>query len=138
MVNVQEVRANKLIEKVAGKLKEKEELEKPEWAKHVKTGPDRERRPDNPDWWYNRQASILRKIYMKGPQGVESLRNLYGGKDRRGRRPERRRKASGKIIRTCLQQLEEAGYLEKADDGRGITSEGRSLLDKTTVEIKGS
>lgn len=138
MVNVQEVRANELIGSVAEKLKEEEGIEKPEWAKHVKTGPDRERRPDNPDWWYNREASILRKIYIKGPKGVESLRKAYGGKDKQRRKPEKHRKASGKIIRTCLQQLEESGYLEKTDDGRKITSDGRSILDKTTVELRGS
>lgn len=136
MVNAQEVRASALIEKTAEKLKEQEQLEQPNWSKHVKTGVDREKRPQDPDWWYKRTASLLRKIYLNEPQGVETLRSWYGGRKNKGRVPEKHAKASGKIIRTALQQLEDAGYLEKTKEGRRITSQGTSLLDKTALEIK--
>ncbi len=136
MVNAQEAEASDLINKVKEKLKDEEEIEKPEWAKHAKTSSYKERRPDQPDWWYTRAASILRRIYIQGPQGVEPLRSWYGGKKKKGRRPPKHQKASGKIIRTLLQQLENAEYLEKTDEGRKITPQGKSLLDQTTNEIK--
>ncbi len=138
MVNIQEVRAQPLIEKVADELKENDAIEKPEWAKHAKTGAHNERRPDNPDWWFKRASSILRKLYIHGPQGVGTLRDAYGGRKTARRGPAKHEKASGKVIRTSLQQLEEAGYVEQVDEGRKITSEGKSVLDAKAAELKES
>ncbi len=134
MVNVQEAEPNGLINRVAEKLESEEATQMPEWAKHVKTGQSRQRRPQQRNWWNLRQASILRKLYINGPVGTERLRTIYGGKKNRGAKPSRTKKASGKIIRTNLQQLEKAGYIEKTKEGRKITPQGRSLLDKTTLE----
>ncbi|MEM2539397.1 MAG: 30S ribosomal protein S19e, partial [Candidatus Bathyarchaeia archaeon] len=93
--------------------------------------------PQNPDWWYVRCASLLRKIYVKGPIGVERLRSEYGGRKRRGTRPEHARKGGGAIIRKTLQQLEKAGLIETIKGkGRVVTPEGRSLLDSLSAEIK--
>jgi len=136
MVNIQEVKASKLIDEISEKLKKEDSIKKPEWANHVKTGQDRERRPEQEDWWYKRTASLLRRLHLNPGTGVNTLRTWYGGKKDRGPAPERHRKASGKIIRTAIQQLEEAGYVEKTDSGRKTTSEGQSLLEKTTNEIK--
>ncbi len=136
MVNIQEVKASELIEEVAEKLKEEEKIKKPKWAEHVKTGQDRERRPKEEDWWYKRSASILRKVHLNPEIGINSLRSWYGGRKDRGAAPEKHRKASGKIIRTATQQLEDAGYLEKAEKGRKTTPEGKSLLIETTNKIK--
>ena len=52
---------------------------------------------------------MLRKLYMNGPVGVSQLRKEYGGRKRRGVRPAHFAKAGGNIIRTILQQLEQAG-----------------------------
>ncbi len=136
MVTVRDVPANKLIEKLKEKLKEFKELEKPKWIDFVKSGCHKERPPDQPDFWYIRAASILRRIYLDGPVGVERLRTYYGGRKRRGRRPPRFRKASGAIIRRILQRLEEAGLVEKVDKkGRKITPKGQSLLDRIAYEV---
>lgn len=134
MVTVYDVPADKLIEKVAEKLRDK--IKPPEWSKFVKTGAHKERPPQREDWWWIRAASILRKVYLDGPVGVSRLRTVYGGKKDRGYRPERFRKAGGNIIRKILQQLGELNYVKQTKKGRVITPKGQSFLDNTAREIK--
>ena len=45
------------------------------------------------------------------------------------------RKASGKIIRAALSQLEHAELVVKTKEGRKISPKGQSLLDNTAHEI---
>lgn len=138
MTTAYDVPANVLIDKLSLYLKENiRELQPPIWAAYVKTGSHVERVPQNPDWWYVRTASILRKIYMKGPVGVSRLRKEYGGRKRRGVRPAHFAKAGGNIIRTILQNLEEASLLQKDGiKGRALSGKGRSLLDAMSTQIK--
>ena len=72
---------------------------------------------------------------MDGPVGINSLRTFYGGKKDRGVTPETFRKGSGAIVRGALHQLEDAGYIQKVNAGRIVTSEGKSFLDKTSSEV---
>ncbi len=127
-----------LIERLAKYLKDNiDEVKPPEWAPYVKTGVHAERAPQNPDWWYIRCASLLRKVYIRGPIGVEHLRSEYGGRKDRGTRPEHARKGSGAIIRKALQQLEKAGLIQTIKGrGRVVTPQGRSLLDSLSADIK--
>jgi len=138
LTTVYDVPADILIDRLSKYLKENvREVKPPEWAAYVKTGSHVERAPHNPDWWYVRAASILRKLYIKGPIGVSRLRKLYGGRKRRGVKPAHFRKAGGSIIRHILQQLEEAGLAEKdGNRGRVLTPKGRSLLDAMAARIK--
>ena len=138
MTTVYDVPADILIDRLSKYLKENvREVRPPEWAAYVKTGSHVERAPHNPDWWYVRAASILRKLYIKGPIGVSRLRKLYGGRKRRGVKPAHFRRAGGSIIRHILQQLEEAGLAEKdGNRGRILTPKGRSLLDAMAARIK--
>ena len=135
MATKHDVPHNVLIEKVAEELKNVEAIQPPAWAKFVKTGSFKERVPQNPDWWYMRAASVLRKLSLKGPIGVSKLRVNYGGRKNRGVRPEQFRKASGNIIRKVLQQLEKAGLAQQKTVGkhygRVATAKGHSVLDKT-------
>ncbi|MDN5358755.1 MAG: small subunit ribosomal protein S19e [Candidatus Diapherotrites archaeon] len=136
MATVYDVPADALIERVAKRLEEIPEIKMPEWAKFVKTGAHKERLPEQPNWWYIRAASILRRIYIDGPVGVARLRTYYGGRKNRGAKPEHHVDASGKIIRTILQQLEKAGLVEKdGNNGRKISRKGQSLLDKEATAI---
>lgn len=136
MVTVREVPAEKLIERLKEELKKIGEIEAPPWINFVKSGAHRERPPEQPDFWFIRAASILRRIYLDGPVGVERLRTYYGGRRRRGRKPPRVYKASGAIIRRILQQLEKAGLVEKIDrKGRRITPKGQRLLDRIAFEV---
>lgn len=135
MATIYDVIAGTLIEKTALDLKGK--IEKPDWADSVKTGSNKERLPDSEDWYFHRAASVLRKIYVNGPIGVQKLRVAYGSKKDRGRRPERFRKSGGKIIRTILQEFDKMEYTEKVGKtGRIITSKGQSYLDKIASAIK--
>ena len=133
-----DVPASLLIDRLARYLKNNvDPIKPPEWAPFVKTGVHKERPPENPDWWYIRCASLLRKIYIKGPVGVERLRSEYGGRKDRGVRPEHTMKGSGAIIRNALKQLEEANLVKTVNrKGRIVTSEGRRLLDLLSTEIK--
>jgi len=109
----------------------------PEWAPFIKTGVHVHKAPQNLDWWYIRCASLLRKIYVKGPIGIEHLRSEYGGRKDRGARPEHSKKGSGAIIREALHQLETAGLVETLKrKGRIVTPEGRKILDVLSAEIK--
>lgn len=135
MATVYDVAADELIAETAKDLKDGVKIEMPEWAVFVKTGAHTERKPDNPDWWYVRSASVLRRIYIEGPVGVERLRTYYGGSKNRGRKPEKFYKASGKVIRTILKTLDEKEMTKTTKSGRVITPKGQSYLDKLSSQI---
>ncbi len=118
--------------KLAQALKQIPEFKQPEWAEFVKSGPSKERPIEDEDFWHKRSASILRQIYIKGIVGVNRLRTKYGSKKDRGMRPEEFRKASGKIIRTILQQADKAEFTEIAKTIKGVRSKkpGRQLTKK--------
>lgn len=145
MPTAYDVPAELLIAKIAEELKKEADITPPEWASYVKTGVHKENAPIQNDWWYTRAAAILRTIYMRGPIGVSRLRLKYGGKHRRGVKPEHFARGSGTIIRKILQQLEKAGYIEKREEhsskgrvivGRNITPKGHSFIDKLATQIK--
>ena len=136
MTTTYDVPTELLIKSVAEKLKKEYKLQPPEWSAWVKTGTHRERPPEDAEWWYTRVASVLRKIYVRGPLGVSRLRGMYGGRRDRRNAPYKHVKGSGSITRKALQQLEEAGLVEKIQTrGRKITSKGQSLLDNTAYEL---
>ncbi|MCR4335916.1 MAG: 30S ribosomal protein S19e [archaeon] len=129
-----DVPAGMLIEEVAKELKGK--IQQPEIFTYVKTGAHKERAPNNPDWFFVRNASILYQIYKHGSTGTGSLRTYYGGRKNRGVKPEAKRKASGKVIRVCLQQLEKHGLLKKEKKGRIVTGQGEKLLFTKSKEVQ--
>ncbi len=132
-MGIYDVPAGMLIDEVAVELKGK--LKQPEFIIYVKSGAHRERVPQNPDWFYVRAASILYRIYKNGNLGTGALRNYYGGRKNRGVKPEAKRKASGKVIRTCLQELEKNGFIKKDKKGRLITGKGEKLLYTKSIEV---
>lgn len=138
VTTVYDVPAEDLITQLTEYIKrDVREITPPDWAEYVKTGSHVEKAPLNPDWWYVRSASMLRKLYLKGPIGVSRLRKDYGGRKRRGVRPAHFSKAGGAIIRRILKQLEEAGLAVLSDkEGRRISPKGRSLLDALSGQIK--
>ena len=138
VTTIYDVPADALIGRLSDYMKGNiREVSPPDWAAYVKTGAHVERAPDNPDWWYVRTASMMRKLYIHGPLGVTKLRKAYGGRKRMGVRPAHFRRAGGNIIRSILQQLESAGLVDKADKkGRVVSPKGRSLLDALSGQIK--
>lgn len=137
MTTIFDVPADRLIKEVARILKEDyEEVKPPSWASYVKTGSHKERAVTDPEWWFVRCASILRKVYLTYPIGISRLRTAYGGRKRSGSRPEHFRKGGGAIIRNALKQLETAGLVQTEEKkGRLLTPKGHSLLDMTAHKI---
>jgi small subunit ribosomal protein S19e len=138
MTTVYDVEAGALVKAAAEDLKTK--VKAPDWAPFVKTGVAKDRPPEDPNWWYVRVASILRKLYVKGPMGVSRLRGEYRSKKNKGVKPEASYKASGKITRLAIQQLEGLGFVKKAKDanGREITPAGVKFLDNLANKVKSS
>lgn len=134
---VKEVSANALIKRLSEELGKLKELTPPPWSHFVKTGVHKEHLPEQPDWWHTRAASLLRRVYLDGPVGISRLRSYYGGRQNRGQTPEHFRKAGGKILRTILQQLEQAGLVRKIErGGRKLTPKGAAMLDNLAKQIK--
>ena len=132
---VYDVPAEDLIQIVAVELKKYNKITPPEWASYVKTGSFKQHAPQNPDWWFVRCASLLRKVYVSGPIGTSHLRKAYGGLRRGRNSPEKSTKASGAVIRKALQQLESEGLITSSRPGRIISAKGRSLLDKFSATL---
>lgn len=135
-MSIYTVEPSKLIQSIAEKLKEYPEIAPPEDSKFWKTAFFKEMAPVEEDFWYIRCASLLRKINKFGEIGVNRLRKKYGGRNRRGSGLNHSAKASGKIIRVALQQLEKANLIEITEkNGRKVAKEGHSLLERTAYSI---
>jgi len=129
---VYEMNAQEYNLRLAEALKNLPEFEAPEWINYVKSSSSKERPIEDENFWHKRAASVLRNICKTGSVGVERLRTKYGSKKNRGFAPEEFRKASGKIIRTILQQSDKAGFTEIQKAVKGVRSKrpGRILTDK--------
>lgn len=133
MASINNSNPSTLVKQTAEELKGRTQM--PEWAKYVKTGVNRERPPEDANWWFMRSASVLRKIYLDGPVGVQKLRSYYGGLHRRGHKPSHFAKGSGKVLRVILQDLEKSGLVKKEKKGRIITPEGQKLLNRVAKNL---
>jgi|SRR3989344_7714043 len=132
MTDVRAINPGKYNIQLAEALKKIPEFKKPEWVDFVKTGPNKARPSIDADFWYKRSASILRQLYIKGTLGVNRLRSRYGGRKKRGAKPEHFVRAGGKIIRKILIQSDAAGLTEKSQEkkaGRKLTSKGKEFLE---------
>jgi len=132
-----DVPAQLFIDKLAKYLKENvDQVQPPAWAAVVKTGSHVEKQPQNPDWWYTRSASLLRKVYTHEPIGLEKLRSEYGGRKGFNVTPNHASKAGGANIRKILQQLEAAGLVQTAiPQGRKMSPKGRKLLQEIADDL---
>jgi small subunit ribosomal protein S19e len=136
MANVYEVKSADLVKVAALRLKEKG-LKKPGYVDFVKSGPSKERVPHDPDFWFTRSASILRQVYLNGPIGVSKLRTRYGGRKEHVVHRHHHMKAGGSIIRDSMIELERLKLVHNTKEGRVITPQGKSFLDKIANELKG-
>ncbi len=129
-MGVYDVPIEVLLETISNDLKKENTVQAPAFAAYVKSGAHAERAPQNEDWYFVRCASILYRVFKDGPVGTESLRTYYGGRKARGSKPHVHRKASGKIIRLALQQLEKAKLIATSKTGgRAITPAGQKYLN---------
>jgi len=139
LATVYQVPADILIKALSEKLQNdfSSFISPPPWAQYSKTGRHRVKPPEQEDWWYIRAASLLRKVSIKGPIGIEHLRKLYGGKKNFGVAPNHFVKGSGNVQRTACQQLERAGLVRIVPGkGRMATPQGQALLDKIAFTAK--
>lgn len=136
---VRDVPADVFISKYAQHLKDGQQFEVPKWVDYVKTSHAKELAPYDQDWLYIRAASIIRHLYIRPDTGVGDFRKIYGGKKRRGSRPPHHCRASGKIIRHCLQQFQKLKLIEEPNEqsaGRRLSSEGQKALDQIAAQCK--
>ena len=150
MTTVYDIPAEIFNPALAVAMAENDAISMPELGEYVKTAVDRERPPSQSDWWYHRTAAILRKVARNGPVGVTHLAQAFGGKKDNGVMPNTPGVASRHIIRTALQQLEEAGLVEKVPTkevegedgkiqlyaGRQITPAGQKLVDNIAHSVR--
>jgi len=129
MTTLYDIPTELLIPKVAEELKKRKEIQPPVWAAFAKAGVHQQMPPEDPDWWFIRAASVLRRLYIDGPVGVQRMRTAYGGKRDRGSSPFQFRKGGGSSLRKILQQLEAAGLVAKEKRGRSLSVAGRAFLD---------
>jgi small subunit ribosomal protein S19e len=132
-----DVPASEFIERLAKYLRENvDEVQPPTWATFAKTGTHVEKQPQNPNWWYTRSASLLRKVYVHGPIGLERLRADYGGRKNNGVKKSHATKSGGSSIRKALQQLEAAGLIQTVKpQGRRMTPKGRKLMQEVAGDL---
>ncbi|MDE1870769.1 MAG: 30S ribosomal protein S19e [Candidatus Micrarchaeota archaeon] len=133
MANVYDVKSSDVVRLAAERLKGK--IVKPSYVDFVKSGPNKERVPDDVDFFYVRSASILRQVYINGPIGVSRLRTRYGSRKEHVVHRRHHIRAGGSIIRDALQGLEKLNYVKNTRSGRIITPQGRSFMDKIAKEL---
>ena len=143
MTTFYDVPADLLIPVLAGRLEAMKEVNQPDWAEFVKTGAHKERPPVQSNWWFLRSAAIMRKVGRMGPIGVNHLSQAFGGPKNRGSAPNRATAGSRHVIRTSLQQLEDAGLVAVRRNaagtvtmGRIITPAGQKMLDDVAHEVR--
>src|SRR6056297_1509717 len=138
MVTLYDVPTEELIEELTDRLADR--LETPEWVEYTKTSHDRDLPPQQEDFWARRGASLLRKVAMEGPIGVERLSTQYGGTKAGSNRyavaPSKQVDGSTKIIRELLTQLEDDGLIQIAQgEGRRTTADGDAFLDEVAHDV---
>lgn len=138
MAKIYDVPADLLISELTTALKS-EDITVPAWTKFVKTGVHADKPPHQSDWWHTRCASLLRKIYVHGPIGINDLRKKYGGGKPHGYGAKNHRDAGGAIIRNAVHELEKLGYVEKVEKkGRVLSKQGMQKLDRLATQILGN
>ncbi|MFB6195896.1 MAG: 30S ribosomal protein S19e [Haloplanus sp.] len=138
MVTLYDVPADALIDELSDRLEDR--IDDPAWADYVKTGASKELPPQQDDFWSVRAASLLRKVAVDGPVGVDRLSTAYGDRKQGSTRyrvaAAHSEAGSKNIIRTILQQLEDEDLVSTAQgEGRVVTAEGQSLLDEVAADV---
>lgn len=140
MVTHYDVPTEALLDALAEELAGRDEIDPPEWAAYAKTGSGREMPPEQEDFWERRCASLLRKLAIDGPVGIDRLSTEYGhlkqGSNRYRTASEHRSDAAESFIRVPIQQLEAEGLADTAgEEGRVVTPDGQSLLDSVAGDV---
>lgn len=133
MANIYDVKGSEVVKLAAERLRES--MKKPAYVDFVKSGANKERVPQDPNFYFVRSASILRQVYLNGPIGVSKLRTRYGSRKEHVVHRRHHVKSGGSVIRDAMQDLEKLGYVKNTKSGRIITPKGRAFLDKVCKEL---
>ncbi|CAJ0961363.1 unnamed protein product, partial [Mesorhabditis belari] len=135
--SAKDVDSAEIVKHIAHFLKKSGKVKVPENADLVKLGQSKELAPIDPDWYFIRCAAIARRLYGRST-GVGGLRKIYGGKLRRGVRPNHWIAGCGSVCRRALQTLEQLKWVEKAAEGKGriLSKQGRKDLDRIAADVK--
>ena len=134
--SVREIAAQVYVDALAQHFENNHVIKAPEWADLVKGGCFNEMPPAALNWWYVRAAAIARQVYLHPGTSVTSLRHRFGAGQRNGTCPNHHRESGKKIIRTCLSQLEQIGWVKAIEgEGRKLTPIGQKQLDAIASEI---
>ncbi|KAK5582704.1 hypothetical protein RB653_004289 [Dictyostelium firmibasis] len=136
-VTLKDVCPQEFIATYARFLKKTGRVQIPKWNDIAKTATYKELPPTNPDWIYYRIATLARKVYIRGGDGVGTYRRVFGGNRRNGVRPNHFADVNGGNIRYCLKQLQNLKVIETdaVKGGRTITATGRRDLDRIAKQI---
>ncbi|KAJ9464656.1 40S ribosomal protein S19-1 [Diplonema papillatum] len=135
-VTLKDADAAKFVAAYAKHLKAQGKLEIPKWTELAKTGTMCELAPQDPDWFFNRVASVARQVYIRSGSGIGGLRKRYGGSYQKNCIRPHFQRAAGGPIRKALQSLEALGILEKkVDGGRQITAKGAQDMDRIAAGV---
>lgn len=146
-MKVEEVCPVKLIEKLSSALKEEKKVSRPAEADYIKTGHGKENAPEDPNWYYIRAASILRKLYMEEVKNPAKLKHgfgtlwfarVYSTSKNNGHKPSHTVTGSKSLVRGILQGLEKSMLVARVQKGgRRLTPTGKayieSIASKTSV-----
>lgn len=134
---IKDVNADLFIRLYARHLRTHSKISMPKWCNFVKTGKGKHLAPTDNDWYFVRAASILRQLYYHPDTGVCGFRKIYSCNQRRGVVPNHTSLASGKIIRSILQELEHIGFVEQDPKrkGRRLTRKGQNSVDSFARHI---
>mgnify|MGYP001626179870 CR=1 FL=1 len=135
MPTVYDVPADDLIFELKDYLKKSGVIEPRPYFYYAKTGSQADRPPADPDWFYYRAASILRKLYVYGPLSISELTKIYGGRKATGYNLTHSRESGSSHIRNIIKDLEKAGLVAKTSKGRVLTEKGKSTLDRIATKV---
>jgi len=134
---VRDVPAHKWVKAMAQQFKREGKILVPTCTDFIKTSHGRERAPQNPDWYYMRCASVLRRIYKRPGTGYGGLSKAYGNRKNRGSMPERTIRAATGPIHWACKSLEGLKLIAKGKGkGRIVTPEGRKKADTVAFNVK--
>ena len=129
-MTLRDIPASVFISTYGNFLKSSGQIQLPSWIEIIKSGPHKIYSPSSNDWIYSRLASLVRRIYINGGQGVGKLKKIFGGKKKRGTKPSVKKHSGGKIIRLALRELERLKIIEKNSTGRRyISRKARKDID---------
>ena len=131
MAKVYDVPADLLIGKLADILKS-EDIPAPSWIPFVKTGAHADKPPQDREWWHTRCASIMRKIYLHGPIGINELRKDYGGGKPSGYGAAHHKDAGGCNYPKCYSRTRKTWLCRKSWRRKAVlcpNMECKSLID---------